>query len=740
MSSTAHRRVRFLIASSIAATPLVAEADAVVPFMTGGGLPDETLAVIDPVSGISSGTVGGAVRVGPGDIVRVRFGVTALPVSALRGVNAYVTVYVPSGAELVGASVLDGGGNVVEPHRAGLALDGCAGGGSCNAAPAAGTGSIAQVYADTGIFYSASALVAKNPATTPLALDAGVELTAEPARVAAEIAGVVGKPTGPWYAHNLWDSIQERGFGALTSPFANGDGNTGFGYGSPVAGTGAFYPKEVTDDGTLGLDGIDGPWLRIRYPGSQIGTGVANIGATSNVTRVGVATDTGALLGAGTPVAAKAVRFALGESIAAQTRFVEVALRVTQAVLDPDLVPPSNLLCAEAFGSDISSKTANTGGANNPWPYLLPHPACVSLREQFDLGVDRATALVGETLDYAISGRHLGLAATEADAVARFVSANQSLVDATPTPTAVAACADDSASTCVRWDLGTLSPSETFALSFQLEVLAPALAIVRARYESADEDTPATARERRAATVTLPIAAPRATLANFLDPQSNAAASPSNNWGLTGNIENPGSATWSSESIAFRLPSGWSLLNNTIVIAGNAVGCSAGSAPVCSTPLSYAPAQSRTLGVVLTIPSSVPAGLYPISLSLRGTQSVYGSFETNAGVVVQVPVGQVRSAAPGIDCPIPYGAEVLSGPSSELPATIELLVDGVPRGTGSTDNDGGWIGSIDASARYGGAEVRAIAQAAGELKSEPSAPCRIAAPTRVVFADGFEDP
>ena len=117
----------------------VAWGDSVVQFMTAKSLPDATVDVIDPESGTSSGTTGSDVNIAVGDIILFRFAVASAPASgstAMRGIQSYVTEYIPPGTVLVGARLIDAAGNTIEPRPAGLALDGCKGGALCNSAPA----------------------------------------------------------------------------------------------------------------------------------------------------------------------------------------------------------------------------------------------------------------------------------------------------------------------------------------------------------------------------------------------------------------------------------------------------------------------------------------------------------------------------------------------------------------------------------------------------------------------------
>ena len=140
------------------------------------------------------------------------------------GTNCQVDeiIYSPANTELVGIRVIDASDLTIPPYLPGLAPDDC--GGGCNGYDAipcsAGTcdyddGSQAQLYGDTGIFYTTDARMLREPITTFLGYDNGYVITPEP-RDIARPAGLLGV-SSPYYAHNLWDYIQVRAFGNSNS-------------------------------------------------------------------------------------------------------------------------------------------------------------------------------------------------------------------------------------------------------------------------------------------------------------------------------------------------------------------------------------------------------------------------------------------------------------------------------------------------------------------------------------------
>ena len=732
-----------------------ARGDSVVQFMTAKSLPDATVAVIDPESGTSSGTSGSDVNLAVGDIILFRFSVSSAPASAVRGIQSYVTEYVPPGTELVGVRITDEAGNTLEPRRAGLALDGCSGGANCNSVAGHQTGSIAQVYADTGVFYTTDPLPGSPvPVNQFLTLDNGITMSPEPRLIDPEIVQLLNDTSGTYFAHNEWDWDQAQAFGTASSAFANGgDGNTPHGYGSPVAGPDTHYSFEVTDDGTLGLDGVEGPWERIFYPGSQIGTGVGDIGSTSVMTRVGVETALGWDLTPATAVDATAVRWALGEAQVGEIRYVEVALRVTSVPIDPSFgTGGGNVDCGEAFGSDISSKSMNTGGNTNPWPSFVAHPQCVFLRLKLDLTVDKTLAGGTDTLAYTVFGKNLATSTeNNARVVLKYVESDQDFLSSNPLPDAMAACpAPDNNKTCLTYNLGALAPSDEFEIDLDLVVggTGGGTNVVTAQYLSNELTAiDPLGYSTTAMTVVQPTASPRITLSNALDVTASFAASPSTTWLVNGTVQNAGTVAWTSEDFTIVLPSAtWGLrnaagtLDNRITVGGVDVVCtSTGLERVCSRADSYAIGQSRTISFRLSVPSGLTPSLHEISIRTRGSQSVFGSFETEFHKALTVPVGAVRSERPVLTCPIVSTQTSISG-TSEADAAIRLLFNLIQRGTGTASGAGAWTVNNylpGFGEMYGGLEIRATAQAPGELRSEPSTSCIVVAARQC--SDGFDN-
>jgi hypothetical protein len=319
----------------------------IAPVMTSKSIPPATVALIDPESGTSSGGGSTDVNVAVGDIVLFRMTIASIPENSLTAIQSYLTDYIPANTEVVGLRIIDEDGLTVLPNLPGLAPNDC--GENCNFGAATdnlfrtGTnnkavddGSIAQIYGDTGLFWSVDPLLVRQPSNGFIVMENGWTLgtgnNLEPA-FADSLAPLLGKIPGPYYSHNTWDLLQAYAFGiSQAGDKTAGKGNTPRFYGSPVAGPDTYYNYTVTygdvasantcADKTnphnycavtyggsagqyacdlvadrckeIAFDDVAGPWSRIVYPGS-VRTGFSNVPTTKGgtPTRSVVSVDTG---------------------------------------------------------------------------------------------------------------------------------------------------------------------------------------------------------------------------------------------------------------------------------------------------------------------------------------------------------------------------------------------------------------------------------------------------------------
>lgn len=360
-----------------------------------------------------------------GDIVEVYSSFPVIVDGTRDGPGGYATMYVPAGAEVVGAYITDAAGNPL-PARPAQATTGsgvskgwgpkgqqtfdvsafgwrpedstlCSIAGftaaDCNAG-------LAYIYGDTGIFYSTRA---------DTALYAGGS-----DRATLENGYLVDPTNGtPWTSvggagtarvHNKWDAVQINAFGSGGSIFDNGfsaaeqtsitggRGATPFRAGSPVAG-----PDSGSDWDRYGTTG---PWQRIRYDGScraddpaiPGGEGPANgdgsvYPETSDpgVNSVEVCSDASASGfdlnssdATALPAGTNAVRFAFGGIAESEVFHASLRLRIT----DPDALGPIN---AEGHGGDSAEGAA--AGNDNPWRYWVAGSSAYALPGTEDIVV-----------------------------------------------------------------------------------------------------------------------------------------------------------------------------------------------------------------------------------------------------------------------------------------------------------------------------------------------------------------
>ena len=216
-------------------------------------------------------------------------------------------------------------------------------------------GTIAGVYADTGIFYSVSSRTAY---TTSL----------------AALGNKAGDSVVPL---NLFDSDQERAFGLAQNAILNstGGGNTPWGMGSAVAGPESGYAwcfDYAVYNATSGSATVKGqaattvgPWNRIRYAGSQISKDIAgNTDTTIGYAGVSAGTIGYNFATAGAlPTTVNAVRFSVGQLQLGLPEYVAIKVKTTASFSS------LSTIVGEALGGDAAGVDV---GKDNLWKYYNP--------------------------------------------------------------------------------------------------------------------------------------------------------------------------------------------------------------------------------------------------------------------------------------------------------------------------------------------------------------------------------
>ena len=752
-----------LLGAAASAAVLVsgdARGDSVAQVATAKRISRQTVALIDPQGRpVPGGGVNTLAKVG--DVLTFIIQFTPVPNGAFRGLGGYITDYIPPNTEVVGARIVDRNGNTVSPHRGGLSCDGYGPRGkgtwtgTGTGAASLVQGSMSQLYADTGIFYSTDARtkrVSKNAANVDeafLSLQNGIQMPVAPSG-AGQLAGLLNTAS-PYYAHNLWDLASVARWGPANGNGPEQIGSAGIGYASPVAGPDSWYKLEVTvtPPGTavtaanlntvVQYNGNVGPWSRVRQTGSEIGRrgqGDSPPSAAQNTntylqcpgsapTRVGIPTSAGFNLTTSNPLPAttNAVRFALGELVVGDEYFAEISLRVVALPLDPTF---GNINCAEVAGGDASSRTQDggTGGKDYLWRYFLPAPACVSLDLLFENTVDKVLAAANAPLTYTIEAKNLTTTPMTSVVVRDcYVPGDETFNAAGTTPgftldAAGAGCPNPAAEDAIVWTVGTLAPGES--KSYTATFVGKASTSNRAVFTSNAFPAPGF------------VATAWTTVGSTALMRLGVTAAPTYVPALPGTVhyvatvKNDGTTAASTISETVTLPAAtWMYKAGTTKVNGVATALNptqTGAAVVFKPallPASIAAGGTATFEFDVTVPVGTAAGLYTVDLTSWVTAGQ--DLEDSISKVAPVAVLTARSDTPTVTSPILQGAVAVKGKSTEAAgSTVTIYVNGNVAGTGTVGAAGAY--SVTVPPLVAGQRVEVSVTAAGELESTRSLP------------------
>ncbi|HHH31262.1 MAG TPA: hypothetical protein ENK57_23345 [Polyangiaceae bacterium] len=625
-------------------------------------------------------------------------------------------------------------------------------------------GSLSQLYADTGIFYSTDGRTTRFPDGSSagedfLTIFNGIPLTPEPTGI-GNLADMLGAGSTR-YAHNQWDVIQAFAYG-VDSPAlqSRGRGQTPHRFGSPVAGPQTWYPREAAYTGSLAapltvgnvVAGLDGPWSRIQTMGQETGRmgSIPPMPDPGMAMRIGVpAVDgSGDLVGhlltgdaalpafdsasPATPYT-RALRYAVGELVVGEEYLAEFSLRVLATPLDP--VGMSDVVCAEVFGGDASAERVDgtKGGKDNVWRYFIPAPACVSLDLLFDLDVDHLVALVGDRLTYTIHGQNLKTTPETGVVVRHCYNSGDLLLvsDGGGVRGSGAGCPDPATQDDVSFSTATLDPgaSYTYSLEFDVRGGANRTTVGRAIYTS--NELPAPGFQTVAFTdleaLTILDLALTATPSSVTAPASVS---------YTGTIANRGTGTAAATGcrgtpcrIIVSLPPEFSYSAGSTTVGGSTVGDPAisGSTLTFTAGLADIPPGGRfTFAFDADVRSATPAGAYVAGLETWFADVGAGDTVSDARAnLAEVLVDVARSDAPTVTSPIFAGATTVSGTTTEPDGTvIRVFLAGVEIGTATA---AGGTFRVTVPTLFADQRVSATARAPGELESLPSAEVRVLA-------------
>ena len=752
--------LQIALAACILLTAPGAGADNVGQISTAKRISRQTVVLIDPQGrpGVMPASTDTTVQ--PGDIITFVIRFTPVPNGATRGLGGYVTDYIPRNTEVVGARLIDAAGNTIPPRPSGFGPDGVGPRGDGDFTPATlPQGSMAQVYGDTGIFYSMSPLTERYPLGDVageefLTLFNGILMDPEPTQ--ADKMGQISGAGAQLFAHNRWDWVQALAFGVDSGAIRDqGVGNTPHLYGSPVAGPDSWYPYEATYTGlvtaipivadVVASDTV-GPWLRIQAKGGEVGSLAAEPDPTTGAmpdpgipTRNGVpAVDAnGAPLGwalsPSNPLPSydaaapdqpytTAVRFATGELVVGEEYFAEISLRVKATPLDP--VVGMDVNCAEVFGGDASSRSddGGSGGKDNAWRYFLPNPSCVVLNNQFDFSVDKLAVLDGDRLTYTIEGKNLSTNA-QTNVQVRQCFADGDFVSATAggvVENGSAGCPN--AEDAVLWNVGDLAAGQSYVLTSEFDAGGTEFMVHRAIYTS--DALPFPGFQVAAATMVKEISI--IGIDATANPDMFAMAPGAVAYEVTTSNFGTGQAT--SDRVMVTLPPGFSYTAGSAGVDGAAVADPVVTADPAGDLLVFgngladlAPQGSSVVSFSADFPGTQPDGAYTL-----GVETWYGGAfgrDINDAVsgLAEVLIGVTRSEAPTVSGPLLSGATMVSGTSTEPAGTvITVLVNGIPVATATVDANGMWQTAVPAL--FAGQNVSASAEANNKLASAESAP------------------
>jgi uncharacterized repeat protein (TIGR01451 family)/MYXO-CTERM domain-containing protein len=728
----------FILGIALSTFGLVrANADSVAQVQTAKRIAKQTIQLIDPQGGTSTGGGGSNVNYAIGDILTFQIRFTPVENGATRGLGGYITEYVPPNTEVVGARIIGSNGETICPHRGGY---GSVGWGPRGSHGFVEEGSMSSLYADIGVFYSTDTRTARIPNDNFITPFNGVQMSCNPTG-AGQLDELVGANIGgPWFAHNLWDNTQIEGFGCGSSTITtDGKGNTPFGYGSAVAGPETFYALEATETmpSVVEAAGTVGPWKRIKTPCAEIGAGVPATQEGPFADRVGVPTDLGVELSSDDPLppGTNAVRFAVGELVVGEEYLAEISLRVLGAPLDPDFCndPPActnlgaDINCAEVFGGDASAraKDGSSGGKDNTWRYFLPAPACVKLDLQFDLDVDKIQALSGDTLTYTITTKNLDSVTTHTN-----VAISQDLLVGVGTVSFVSATnGGTEAGGVVTWPATTLAPGDEVTHTVTVTATGAASPILsRATYVS--DQLPAPGFSVVSLTNVTPLA-----VMDLAMEASPSIASAGDTVTYTAILTNNGTGAADFAcgdcGITVGLPTDFSVVSGTVSVDGVGVADPSGVAPdyLFTSGLGSiaGSGDSVTLQFDALIDPGAMAGAYHASLeTYLDDQGAGREIDDAVAQVAPVYVGVSQSDVPTIDAPLTEGAGVVCGSSAEADATtIRVYVDLLEVGSAAA-SAGRWC--VPVPSLVAGQDVSATAEntAASEIESDLSPPVDVA--------------
>ncbi len=341
-------------------------------------------------------------------------------------------------------------------------------------------GTLAGLYADTGIFYATDARTAWQSFTASGGFDGNV---ATSDNLLTNYRGEASVPV------TKWDPMQLIGFGlsAPASPVIDPDGrgNLPWGLGSVVAGPESgygyafnrdYWQANPTDPNRMKNSITPGPWRRIGYAGSQAGKDSPGLSSSAlgfvgvNVAgqgydfQINSSKSTQDLLRYGNPLPAtlnltdatspKALRFSVGSLELSRPEYARVRLRILANRGQPGSpfdAAGGLVLNSDAFSSDSGGEN---GGRHHAWRSYKPSTVSVNFAAMLQMTGSKPFVAVGETFTYRLTAIAAGTNALNAVTVTGVLPAGLSFLSSTPPPTSLAP---------LTWTFPALDPNKPVA-------------------------------------------------------------------------------------------------------------------------------------------------------------------------------------------------------------------------------------------------------------------------------------
>lgn len=419
----------------------------------------------------ASRAAGGSNLVQAGDVLGIVLKSTPGP-GTLTGVGGYMTFYIPPGTQVVGADYVrpdSSGGYVSIPIKGqsiiaigdgsigskttsqlvGLTLGPNINGVTAQAVDSTGlhNGTIAGVYADTGIFYSTDSRTIYNSWVDSGGYDGN------PGTADNQITNNRGETITPV---NSWDAEQLLAFGSKSPAgpivdYGDGRGNAPWGMGSTVAGPQSGYAWNFdrsiwqATNNMIAASSSVGPWKRIQYPGSQISDDTPGLKSTV----LGYAGVDGSTVGYELsesnplPVSTTAVRFSYGMLELGRSEYARVFLKI----LNPG--DGCFTVFTDAFGGDAGGEQ---GGKDHLWRYYDPTVQSLNTCAGIQKIASDTLVKVGEIFSFEISFFNSSLTQSLTNVVIQdLIPSGLQVISAMP--------AQNSGPNPLIWNLGTATPN-----------------------------------------------------------------------------------------------------------------------------------------------------------------------------------------------------------------------------------------------------------------------------------------